>query len=620
MPSLAFNWSNPGDAFSCSLRLASGQVVPEYGLVLSDNLADCYIDAPPAGGEAFELVFKRESAMPVKENEAYMCFVSVDHEPPQVKVYGIGPSVFRSSDELPWFLTGNFGLHSVMLRIHRAKMRRGLDWGNGNLLAQDLECVDDRPEAALSTFRFFYQSPEHLSRLGLKRIGSLDRPLQETQAHVSLDGVLASNDFLRMANRTLLSLLDPQQKIEFITQLQYTMENKTIRQEFEDCKDDLIASEKERLDQCQRNDEQARLASASASASTSASRSLVSSPVKDPDGYFGGRSPLPRAPLRRSVSPTKRARVELEEGEIREDASGSEKENYEYRGFAVAVTVNHERIHSFTHHRTQGGTISASATVAFGPESHTSVAWKDSREGYNCTVGQLWKNDYFVGTVKFAQGVDKAYPQVDCSSGPSPVRLRLTICNAGFEERTELVTFVLTLAAPVPILGSQIKFYGSQDTSAHMRSNSMPAPSSYLPPQQYPVQNFRQPQPQPSRLGGPGVNPRAINGLVSSQSRSKIEELSAGISALQESLDEATKNSKYFEATVDRLYRALPLPVLLNYLDERLKEVDLSPSMRLSIAIAKQEALQRQATADAQALAEEQRLLLTMIRPKSATA
>ncbi|SCV68813.1 BQ2448_934 [Microbotryum intermedium] len=153
--------------------------------------------------------------------EAYIGTLTVDDHPGWCKVYAIGEGVEPARDNegrvVPWYLNSEFEAPSptlqgtinkkVTLSVQRCTIKEGTMLGTGQLLPSDVEDTQE----IWTVFTFYYATREQLDVLGV-----LPDALSTRTKLSYNDSQLASIEFLRNANMSLLSLLSPAQLYSFI--------------------------------------------------------------------------------------------------------------------------------------------------------------------------------------------------------------------------------------------------------------------------------------------------------------------------------------------------------------------------------------------------------------------
>ncbi|GAA5870280.1 hypothetical protein JCM16303_001948 [Sporobolomyces ruberrimus] len=143
--------------------------------------------------------------------------------------------------------------------------------------------------------------------------------------------------------------------------------------------------------------------------------------------------------------------------------------------------------------------------------------------------------------------------------------------------------------AATNLVGTSISPTNSNTNLPNVRGIIRSSPPSYTTSRESPPTAFQHigRQQQPSQLDQ-GHHRQHLN-----SQEYLLEEANSKTFQLEHALTQTQERAKYFEQAVSVLYQRLPPPEESAYLDERLMNDELAPPVRISVAIAKQEALKK---------------------------
>ncbi|GAA5980225.1 hypothetical protein JCM11641_005512 [Rhodosporidiobolus odoratus] len=248
-------------------------------------------------------------------------------------------------------------------------------------------------------------------------------------------------------------------------------------------------------------------------------------------------------------------------------------------GFTVQLFLSSQTLEPYFKSTLNAGATAASYAAPLQAGDSWLVAWKDDRPAEHGkssgTVGTVFVregeggSEDMVGSATFDARADK-YPTVEgvLKSSRSLFRVTLVIKQGSLVARhpTPLAVFTLNLTVEDSHLLSTL----SSALNIGLTASSPPYRSSS------PVKEEDD------------VKPSASSSTMIHISSAEY----ADFLKLKKELEAAKNAASYFGDSVESLYRALPLPERVAYLDRRLRTEALSPSMRASIATSKYDTLQ----------------------------
>ncbi|GAA5980257.1 hypothetical protein JCM10908_001591 [Rhodotorula pacifica] len=212
--------------------------------VLETGQIVAYVEA---SDEPIRVLFWRDAAIkPVEGLEAYAAFLHLPDEQPWCKVFAIGGGVLELPG-LDWYIDGDLGLpaptlaetarYCAMLKIFRCTLKPGAQLGYGYVSSADVAAVDETTPVCVFAWHFVTRRQLELLGVGASRITPhTSNPLSFRIAPAVRPETMPPNElapaleFLRLANRLLVSLLTADQKSKFIKLLSTSQEAQQLLQ------------------------------------------------------------------------------------------------------------------------------------------------------------------------------------------------------------------------------------------------------------------------------------------------------------------------------------------------------------------------------------------------------